>query len=244
MTRDTMYSEALDGTTEFRFDERVVRVFPDMIQRSVPGYALTVPLVGMLARRHAQGASTLYDLGCSLGAVTLAMRRAVQADGVRIVAVDNAPAMVERCRALVAEDNSVIPVEVLEADVRDVPVENASVVAMHYTLQFVPPGDRLELLRRVHAGLREGGVLLLAEKISFDDAGRAQRQSDWHHDFKRAQGYSDLEIAQKRAALERVLQPDSEATHRERLAAAGFERVDRWFQCFNFAAWIAFRSPA
>ncbi|MDX1380636.1 MAG: carboxy-S-adenosyl-L-methionine synthase CmoA [Xanthomonadales bacterium] len=241
MTRDTLYSDALGEAAEFRFDERVVRVFPDMIQRSVPGYALTVPLVGMLARRFAQDGSKLYDLGCSLGAVTLAMRRAVQADDVRIVAVDNAPAMVERCRAVIDEDNSSIPVEVIEADVRETPVENASVVVMHYTLQFVPPADRLALLRRVHAGLREGGVLLLAEKIAFEDEGRAQRQSDWHHDFKRAQGYSDLEIAQKRAALERVLQADSETAHRERLASAGFSRVDRWFQCFNFAAWIAAR---
>lgn len=241
MTRDTLYADQSGEPGAFRFDERVVRVFPDMIQRSVPGYALTVPLMAMLARRFAQDGSTLYDLGCSLGAVTLAMRRAVQATDVGIVAVDNAPAMVERCRARVAEDNSVIPVDVIEADVREVPVRNASVVAMHYTLQFVPPGERLALLQRVHRGLRDGGVLLLAEKISFDDPGRAQRQSDWHHDFKRAQGYSDLEIARKRAALERVLQPDSESVHLERLAAAGFTRVDRWFQCFNFAAWIALR---
>ena len=241
MTRDTLYSDPVESGGEFRFDERVVRVFPDMIQRSVPGYALTVPLVGLLARRHAQPGSTLYDLGCSLGAVTVAMRRAVQADDVRIVAVDSAPAMVERCRAVLAEDNSVIPAEVIEADVCEVAIENASVVLMHYTLQFVPPADRLSLLRRVHTGLRPGGVLVLAEKIAFEDAERASRQAEWHHDFKRAQGYSDLEIARKRAALERVLQPDTERGHRARLAEAGFQQVDRWFQCFNFAAWVAFR---
>lgn len=240
-SRDELFRQDGAYPGGFRFDERVVRVFPDMISRSVPGYELIVPMIGMLARRHAQPGSRLYDLGCSLGAATLAMRRAVRAAGVRIVAVDNAPAMVERARALVAEDNSVVPVEVLEADIAEVPIEDASVVVLNFTLQFVPPAARDALVARIAAGLRPGGVLLLSEKLRFGDEARQARQTAWHEDFKRAQGYSDLEIAGKRQALEDVLVPETEQAHLARLEAAGFASVDRWFQCFAFTGFVATR---
>ena len=240
-SRDDLFREAGAYPGGFRFDERVVRVFPDMISRSVPGYELIVPMIGMLARRHALPGTRLYDLGCSLGAATLAMRRAVQAPGVRIVAVDNAPAMVERARALVEDDNSVVPVDVVEADIGEVPIEDASVVVLNFTLQFLPPGGRDALVARIAAGLRPGGVVLLSEKLRFDAAGEQARQTAWHEDYKRSQGYSDLEIAGKREALENVLVPETEQTHRARLEAAGFASVDRWFQCFAFAGFAATR---
>ena len=82
--KDDIFDSGILKTEDFVFDERVVRVFPDMINRSVPGYALVVPMTGMLARRYAQDQTNLYDLGCSLGAVSLAMRSAVRSQGTRI----------------------------------------------------------------------------------------------------------------------------------------------------------------
>jgi len=239
--KDRLYSGGADGAGTFVFDERVVRVFPDMISRSVPGYALLVPMTGMLARRYAQPDSRLYDLGCSLGAATLAMRAAVRARPVEIVALDASPAMVAACRSAVDHDQGDVPVTVVEADVRAAPVENASVVAMNYTLQFIEPGERLALLQRIHAGLRPGGVLLLSEKIRFENSVTQADQTAWHEDYKRAKGYSELEIAGKRTALENVLKAETEAQHRARLDAAGFSRVERWFQCFSFCSYLAFR---
>ena len=114
-------------------------------------------------------------------------------------------------------------------------------VVLNFTLQFVAPAKRLELLRGIAAGLKPGGVLLLSEKIRFGDPDEQDLQTAWHHDFKRAQGYSDLEIARKRDALENVMKPDLMAQHRERLLQAGFSRVYQWFQGFNFVSMIAFR---
>ena len=57
--------------------------------------------------------------------------------------------------------------------------------------------------------------------------------TDLHHEFKRAQGYSDLEIAQKRASLENVLVPNTVDQHIERLLAAGFESARLYIRCFN-----------
>lgn len=224
----------------FRFDEKVVKVFPDMIARSVPGYELVVPMIGLLARRYAQEGTRIYDLGCSLGACTLAMAGAVKAPGLRLVAVDNAPPMIEALRTRLA-DQPELDVDLRCEDLRDTHIENASVVVMNFTLQFLSPTDRAPVLRRIADGLVPGGVLIIAEKVRFGDPLTQRDQTDWHHDFKRAMGYSELEIAAKRTALEKVLEPDTFEEHMDRLRAAGFDRVERWFQCFSFQALIAFR---
>ena len=171
------------------------------------------------------------------------MRAAVRAEGVKIVAVDNSPDMIAGLEAALPRNpaQGLAPVETRFADILDTPIENASVVVLNFTLQFVAIERRAELLGRIADGLRSGGVLVLSEKIRFVDETEQALQTDWHHDFKRAQGYSELEIARKRDALENVLVPESLDRHRERLEAAGFGRVIQWFQGFNFISLVAFR---
>jgi tRNA (cmo5U34)-methyltransferase len=241
--KDRLFETPAIEPSDFVFDDRVVRVFPDMINRSVPGYGQIVAMLGLLSRRYAQDHSRLYDLGCSLGAVALAMSQAVRTKGTEIIAVDNSPAMIVRLGEVLAERSATggIPIRAVCQDILDCPVENASVVALNFTLQFVDRGSRLFLLRRIAEGLRPDGVLLLSEKLRFESAAEQRLQTDWHHDFKRAQGYSELEIARKRDALEKVMQPDSMRQHRRRLKDAGFNRVCQWYQGFNFVSLIAFR---
>jgi tRNA (cmo5U34)-methyltransferase len=241
--KDTLYATPLDSIGGFAFDEQVVRVFPDMIRRSVPGYSTIIAMTGVLAGRYAQTGTRCYDLGCSLGASTLAMRHHLdraQRD-CRIVSIDNSAAMIAHCRDLIAADAGATPVDLVLADICDAPIEDASVVVFNFTLQFVPPERREALLARIGANMRPGGVLVLSEKIRFDDAHLQELNTDLHHAFKRANGYSDLEISQKRTALENVLIPETIATHTQRLRCAGFSSVDVWFQCFNFASLVAIR---
>jgi tRNA (cmo5U34)-methyltransferase len=169
------------------------------------------------------------------------MRAGVTAEGCRIVAVDNAPAMIAECRERLAAAPPGPPVDLVCADVQDVAVRDASVVVLNFTLQFVPAGRRAGLIESIARGLRPGGVLVLSEKLAFEDTDVADLFTDLHHWFKRTQGYSDPEIARKRAALEDVLVPETLATHEARLEAAGFRRVETWFQCLGFASLIAFR---
>ncbi len=239
--RDRLY--AGDGDlVDFAFDERVAGVFPDMIRRSVPGYENVITLTGLFAERHARPGTRLYDLGCSLGASTLAMRRCLPADAdCRILCVDNAAAMLECARERIAADGPGVPVEFIEADLRSLPIEKASLVVLNFTLQFIPPAERLPLLRRIHAGLVEGGALVLSEKIEFANDIEDDFQRDMQLAFKRANGYSDLEIARKRSALERVLTPETLDEHRQRLQWAGFGRVHLWHQCFNFGSLVALK---
>ncbi len=239
--RDQIYASPLDAIGAFAFDDHVARVFPDMIQRSVPGYATIVAMTGVLAERYAQPGSRCYDLGCSLGASTLAMRQYLDERGCEIVAVDNSPAMLERCQAQIAIDRHTTPVTLRLDDIAATPLDDASVAVFNFTLQFIPLEARDALLARIGRAMRPGGVLVLSEKIRFEDEHLQLLNTDLHHAFKRANGYSDLEISQKRSALENVLIPETIATHQQRLRAAGFTSVDVWFQCFNFASLVAIK---
>lgn len=240
---DRIYATPQPQVSDFSFNEDVVRVFPDMIKRSVPGYPTIVENLGVLAAQFAQPGSALYDLGCSLGAVTQAMRRHVKSEGCRVIGVDNSAAMVTRCHEyLHAQDSmfqELLPYELIEGDILAIDFQPASVVALNFTLQFIEPERRLELLTRIRQSLLPGGALILSEKLRFEDEAEQALLTDLHIAFKRANGYSELEIAQKRSALENVMKPDSLQQHRERLLAAGFRQVTPWFQCLNFASLVA-----
>lgn len=241
MSKDKIYAEPRGNVDAFRFDAGVADVFQDMIERSVPGYGLVLQLIGVLTERYAKADTRLYDLGCSLGASTLQLRRHAPAS-CHIIAVDNSHAMIERCSANLKRDHSAASYEICLEDLRETAIENASVVVLNFTLQFVPDQERLAILSQIHEGLVPGGILLLAEKIRFDDEHQQDLMTDLHHDFKRQQGYSDLEIAQKRSALENVLVPNSREEHVERLYQAGFAVAEPCARCLNFEAYLAVKS--
>jgi tRNA (cmo5U34)-methyltransferase len=206
-----------------------------MIRRSVPGYETVVPLSGLIAARHARDGSVCYDLGCSLGATAVAIARQLTVPNCRIVAVDNSHAMLDRARALHAEPR----IEWRCADVRDLVFTDACAVTMNYTLQFVPSGDRLPLLARIRRELAADGVLVVSEKVRFEDGAEHDYFDATHAAFKLANGYSELEVAQKRTALEKVMIPDRIEDHEARFRAAGFTRVRVWFRCLNWVSFLA-----
>lgn len=240
--RDDIFSRPQPHLVDFAFDEQVANVFPDMIRRSVPGYETVISMTGVFARHFCRPGSRVYDLGCSLGASTLAMTTYVQESGVQFIAVDNALPMLDKCRDVVTAQAPGRLVEYCCADVRDVAIHNASLVVLNFTLQFIPIADRAALLQKIAAGLLPGGALIVSEKICFPSDDQQQMLTDLHHEFKRANGYSDLEISQKRQAIENVLVPETALAHEARLRDAGFERISAWFQCFTFASWVAVKA--
>lgn len=245
MERDQIYAgkqgDSADGDEPFEFSEAVARVFPDMLRRSIPGYTATIQAIGSLAHRFVQPESRCYDLGCSLGAATLAMRHGISATGCRIIAVDNASAMVTRCRELVETDDGTVPVEVVFGDAEDIRLQNASMVVMNYTLQFLPPEQRQAMINRIGAGMLTGGALVLSEKVVHEDPVVEATLGQLHYEFKRRHNYSELEISRKRAALENVLVPDTVKQHGDRLRNAGFTHVSVWLRYFNFVSMLAIK---
>lgn len=243
MGRDRIYVDdhnTLHGELEaFAFDDAVARVFPDMIKRSVPGYTTIIPMIGVITEQYAQPNTQLYDLGCSLGASLLAMRHGVKADGCKLIGVDNAEAMIERCKHYVKDDHANTPVELIHGDITELAIKNASVVTLNFTLQFIEMEKRCDLLKKIYEGMVPGGALVLSEKICFAGPDQQKVQEELHWDFKRANGYSEMEISQKRSALENVLVPETAEAHIERLHKAGFSQAYQWYQCFNFVSFVA-----
>ena len=240
MNKDTLFDNT-QQVVDFAFDDAVADVFPDMIRRSVPGYETVISLLGVLAQQYAQDNTNVYDLGCSLGAATLSMHRQTRTLNLKYICVDNSEAMVKRCDSRLTRHMPEADLSVICDNIEDIEIKQASMVVVNFTLQFLAPEVRLSLLTKIYNGLLPGGALVLSEKLIFENKDENQLQIDWHQTFKSANGYSDLEISQKRAAIENVMIPDTLQKHQQRLQQAGFENSYQWFQSFNFASLISIK---
>lgn len=241
MIRDQIYSAPRETVSKFSFNEEVATVFPDMIRRSVPGYDLIIDQIRMLTRHYERPHCNYYDLGCSLGAVSAAMGQVLTAKACQIIAVDNSAAMINKCRQQLSNINTPATIHLICSNIEDINIQRAQMVILNFTLQFIEPPRREHLLKKIHQGLLPGGLVILSEKIKASTDESQQLYTEWHHAFKKYQGYSDLEISQKRTALEQVLIADTLQTHHKRLYSCGFSRVEPWFQCFNFMSILAFK---
>ncbi len=227
--------------TAFAFDDQVASVFDDMINRSVPGYSTIVSMIGVLAERYCGAGSRIYDLGASLGGASFAVAHQLPHEDFQLIAIDNSEAMTSRLQTRIAATPFGDRIQCRHEDLRDSEIRDASMVILNFTLQFIDPAARVALMQKIYDGMRPGGLLVISEKIQFPDPQLNELFIDLYHRFKETQGYSKLEIAQKRAALENVLIPETLAAHRQRLTEAGFHSFDAWFQCFNFASMVAFK---
>jgi tRNA (cmo5U34)-methyltransferase len=240
-SRDKIFARQIEKLTSFRFDTKVAEVFPDMLQRSIPGYSAIINMIATLTSKFAQPNTHLYDLGCSLGASALSMKQGLRVNGCNIIAVDNSQAMINRAQQSLNNIDQANSIRFICEDAGKSKIENASVVVLNFTLQFIAPASRYKLLKKICSGMNEKGILILSEKVKFEDQSVDSLLIDIYHAFKKANGYSDLEISQKRTALENVLIPETIKNHRDRLVRAGFSSVEQWFQCFNFMSMIAIK---
>lgn len=236
--KDKVFAKALSEVKAFEFDETVARVFHDMITRSVPGYGLLLHMVGLYAAIFVQAHSRVYDLGCSLGEATRIIAEQTATLSPEIIALDNSPSMIAKCRENMPHRNNI---DWRCEDIQHCIIDNASMVVLNLTLQFIDPGNREALVQKIFQGLKPGGVLVLSEKIVFAETAENKRMIELYHAFKKTGGYSDLEISRKRTALENVLIPESEAIHQQRLRKVGFSEVYECFRCFNFASFLAIK---
>jgi tRNA (cmo5U34)-methyltransferase len=239
MAKDSLYQSMPTPVPPFEFDEQVAGVFDDMIHRSVPFYSEIIDRQVQLVERFYQPGTVLFDLGCSNGNLSIRLACQAGAQPYEIVAVDSSAPMLAAFRARLAACPLGRYITLQCEDIRRTAIENASVVILNFTLQFLPPEDRDALINRIHNGLAHGGILLCCEKIAHADAGMADLQRSFHHAYKRENGYSDLEISRKREALEKVLISESLESPLQRLQRAGFTAMDVWLKWFNFAALIA-----
>ena len=246
---DTLFTTPLDKHARFSFDEQVVMCFPDMIRRSVPGYGQVLAMLPIFARRHLgyrqqkndKKISRVYDLGTSLGAVLFTLAGEFGVDEVELVGIDNSQPMTERATVLLTEHYPNHDIHIICGDINEMVFQKCDMIVLNLTLQFLAPIKRVELLQKCYDALADGGILILTEKVHLLDEQDDAWQVERYYDFKRANGYSNLEISAKRNALENVLITYSEYKHSKRLTAVGFTRQMTWFRFLNFISIIAFK---
>jgi tRNA (cmo5U34)-methyltransferase len=238
---DTLFSESRPDLHPFKFNQAVVDVFPDMINRSVPGYQTIIEGIGKIADKLLPSEARVYDLGCSTGSVSLSIAKQCKARDLCIHAVDNSEAMVERCRQHIKTFNYPARIDVSEGDITTLSIASCNMVVINFTLQFIAPEQRQAIIDKVFNALLPGGVLVISEKFTAESSIMNDTLVALHHDFKRENGYSELEISQKRSALEDVMRLDDFQTHFTRLRKAGFSDISPWFQHFNFFSFLAIK---
>ncbi|MEJ2136170.1 MAG: carboxy-S-adenosyl-L-methionine synthase CmoA [Desulfofustis sp.] len=226
---------------DFDFNERVVEVFDDMLDRSIPCYKKVIRETGRLLAAHLNPGDLVCDLGCATGTALFYFARELEDQRLRFVGLDSSPAMLAKVRLKAEFYAKDYAVSFQKADITKINMEGTGAFILNYTLQFIRPVLRPSLITQLYDNLRPGGLLILSEKTILEDKRLNRTFIDIHHDFKRAQGYSDLEIARKREALENILIPFTLEENMEMLAGAGFKPITTFLQWFNFSSFVALK---
>lgn len=243
-SKDTIYADSHGDVSPFKFDARVASVFNDMISRSVPSYQPILSMLPTLTREFRKDKHRYYDLGCSLGAGLHAMAEGLKNTGddpdisAALIGVDNSAAMLDHAKEFRCPYDN-LQIELLEQDLRSTAIHKAGMVLMNFTLQFVALEHRDQIIANIYQGLSEGGAFVLSEKIRYNHQRTASLLTNIHHRYKADQGYSQLEISQKRDAIENVLLPETLECHINRLENAGFSVITPWIQNLQFISILA-----
>jgi len=222
----------------FSFDENVAKVFDDMIFRSVPLYADVQRSIPVLTELLDHDPIRVIDLGCSTGTSLIHLSQQLPQRNLELIGVDNSEPMLEKCHQKLESLKPPHAIETVCSRAQSYEFQDASVVLMNYTLQFVPQADRPALLKRVCDSIRPGGFLLISEKVAHQQPAMDQALVELYFEYKRRQGYSELEISRKRDALENVLVPLTARQNLDMISAAGFTRTEVLLKWFNFATFL------
>jgi tRNA (cmo5U34)-methyltransferase len=238
MARDTLFN-TIAPVEKFEFNEQVADVFDDMLDRSVPFYKQVIEMIGQILERALTPGDTVYDLGCSTGTTLLHLARMLPSGDLRFIGIDNSEAMLDKALRKAQMFSMADRVVFNRQDITRLDISGAGAIILNYTLQFINPAVRQDFLGTIYQGLKPNGVLILSEKVVCEDNGYNEQFLASYYQYKKNRGYSELEIAQKREALENVLIPLSRQENRNILKQAGFSRVETFFQWFNFVSFIA-----
>lgn len=241
--KDEIFKDNISKINDFEFSKEVADVFDDMVSRSVPFYHEIGRIMIDLTDRFYQG-GPIYDLGCSTGTTLELLSKNFISKGLEVpimIGIDNSQAMLNKSHEKLAPLR-LSNLELREENIIDSSIENSGLVIMNYTLQFIPKEKRAELLKRIYSALKPGGIFLLSEKIHSPLPEVDSMITGLYYDFKKRNGYSDLEIAQKREALENVMTPITPKEQLQQLKNAGFQESEMIFRWYNFASYIAIKT--
>lgn len=233
--RDEIFKEKLEK--QFEFDESVVSVFDDMIDRSVPFYREQISLIAHFASLALSNGGRVYDLGSSTGNVLFELAKSTPTH-TELIGLDSSLAMVQRAR-LKARAYEACNITFLHQDFLEYEFLPSEVMIASWTMQFVRPLMREKMISKIFQSLKSEGVFLMSEKMLSSDKVLDRLMIEKYYQYKASQGYSQIEINQKREALENVLVPYTQEENFSMLKNTGFRSVEILFKWVNFALLIA-----
>jgi len=233
---DTVFTKPIKK--QFEFDEEVAAVFDDMLERSVPFYKESQKITQFFALKNLQENGIVYDLGCSTASLLINIHRNLQVNAT-LIGLDNSEAMLAQAKRKCEAYGANIIVE--NADILEYDYKQADVVISNYTLQFIRPLVREELVKKIARAIKKEGVFIFSEKVISHHSKLNKDLIECYYGFKKEQGYSEYEIMQKREALENVLVPYSEEENIKMALSSGFSHCEVVFRWSNFATFIAIK---
>lgn len=246
MKSDQVFDSGEARAADFKFNEQVADVFDDMVSRSVPYYEEQQRMIREISKAFWLPGTCIYDLGCATGTTAVSLSR--ELPGASIVGYDNSWPMIHRANQKVEEAGLEERISLrygdLNGNLEELPIENATVATLCWTLQFVRPLRRDNLIRHIYESLADNGALVVTEKVLFNGSPTNRFFIDFYYDYKRRHGYSELEIANKREALENVMVPYRMDENLELFRRSGFEIVETFFQWYNLAGFLCVKKPA
>ena len=232
--QDNLYKNSFPESHKFKFDDNVSNVFEDMVNRSVPGYEFLIENIGVLSKKFYQPKTNAYDLGSSLCACSQSILDKVKNFNGSLYAVDSSESMINICKKNIRSKN----IKYINSDICNINIENASIVILNLTLQFVDIKKRTNLLKKIFSQINKNGIIIITEKISLEKVSDDKFFKNFHDFFKENNGYTKEEIDRKKIALSKTMKIESEVVHEKRFSLIGCNNFYKWFQCYNFVSWV------
>lgn len=219
----------------FEFNSEVTGCFSNMLERSIPAYELMRDLSARIALSYMTDSSVVIDIGMSTGETINKLLETRK--NASYIGLENSDPMIESSRERFLKHHNV---KIIKHDLRnEMYLPKANVIISSLTIQFTPIEYRLQILQNIVEQLQVGGVFIFIEKVIGSTASLDKKLVQTYYSIKKENGYSEEEIQRKKMALEGVLVPVTAKWNEEMLRMSGFNQIDCFWRCLNFAGWIA-----
>ena len=225
------YNNPSPPEKESGFYSDIVRRYETEVNRFVPGYAEEiVPLVtGEVFRKAHNGA--VLDLGSGVGNVDEIIID--QANPQSIDLVEILEPMIEESKKRLEDKNSTIRFHEMSAEDFEAEPNSFNAVLSNLVIHNIPYEDKVRLISNIHKWLKDGGIFIWTDLVSFSDTAELERCFEERKKIAISMGATE-EFAEENFKKER--EEDNMITVEqmtEMLQQAGFQNIEILWTRYN-----------
>jgi tRNA (cmo5U34)-methyltransferase len=221
----------------WKFNGSMVEHFEEHVKKSVPLYLEGHQLITKLSDYFVKDDSICYELGSSAGTLTHKLAQHHAFRGAKFIGIEIEEDMVEKAKELYSAPN----LSFICDDMNTVELQKADLIVSYYTIQFIHPKLRQQLIDKIYNTLNWGGAFIMYEKVRANDARFQDIISNLYMEYKLDQGYTPKEIIAKAKSLKGVLEPFSTEGNIDMLKRAGFVDILSVQKYMNFEGFLVIK---